>query len=296
MSSIQTTGSLGGNAIKALLSLLLFAISAISFASERTHNGNTEFTAPSQMLISDWTDPKELDRVWQASIVMIPLAIDRHLESTINDIESVTFQNNKYPTVILLHGCGGVWKGTYRRMEIFANNGFAVITPVSFARKKYPKSCDIVSKTSGLYRGIVNIRKNDAGYAIRKARELPWVDGENIFLVGHSEGAIIAATFNDLESAVNARVVESWTCDASWSEYGGINAPIDEPVLTLLAEHDPWLSKLSNGSGSCERYLDTTNGSKSVVFKQAGIRERHELLGVEIVQQIVLEFLTHYRK
>lgn len=281
--------------MKALLSFLILVFSPASFGSEGTHNSNTEFTATSKMLISDWTDQKELDRVWQASIVMIPIAAGKRLESTINNLDSGAFQNNKYPTVILLHGCGGVWKGIYRRMEIFANNGFAVITPVSFARKKYPKSCDVISKTAGLYRGIVNLRKNDASYAIRKARELPWVDGENIFLIGHSEGAIIAATFNDPESPVNARVVESWTCDASWSEYGGINAPIDEPVLTLLAEHDPWFNNPWN-TGSCERYIDTTNGSKSIVFTQAGIRDRHGLLGLEIVQEIVLEFMTHHRK
>jgi len=254
-----------------------------------------EFTATSEMLTSDWTDQKELARVWQASIVMIPKATGRHLESTINSLNPGAFGNNRYPTVILLHGCGGVWKGTYRRMEIFANNGFAVITPVSFARKKYPKSCDVISKTAGLYRGIVSLRKNDASYAIRKARELPWVDDDNIFLIGHSEGAIIAATFNDPESPVNARVVESWTCDASWSEYWGINAPIDEPVLTLLAEHDPWFNKPWN-TGSCERHIDTTNGSKSIVFTQAGMRDRHGLLGLEVVQQIVLEFLTQHRK
>jgi dienelactone hydrolase len=281
--------------LKALLSLLLIIFSAITFGSEGTNNGNKEFTASSQMQIGDWTDQRELDRVWQTSIVMIPLAANRVLESSINSLDSGSFQNNRYPTVILLHGCSGVWKGIYRRMEIFANNGFAVITPVSFARKKYPKSCDVVSKTAGLYRGIVSLRKNDTRYAIRKARELPWVDGENIFLVGHSEGAIIAATFNDPESPVNARVVESWTCDPSWREYGGINAPITEPVLTLLAEHDPWFNNPWN-TGSCDRYIDTTNGSKSIVFTQAGIRDRHALLELEKVQKIVVDFLTHHRK
>jgi dienelactone hydrolase len=276
MSNFQTIGSEGDNPSIALISLLLLVFSATCFGSERTNNGNTEFTATSQMLIRDWTDQKELDRVWQASIVMIPLAAGRHLESTINSLDSGSFQSTRYPTVILLHGCDGVWKGTYRRMEIFANNGFAVITPVSFARNKYPKSCDVISKTAGLYRGIVSLRKNDASYAIRKGRELPWVDDENIFLFGHSEGAIIAATLDDTESPVNARVVESWTCNASWSEYGGINAPIDEPVLTLLAEHDPWFHN-SGITGSCEKYLDTTNGSKSIVFTQPDIRGRHGL-------------------
>lgn len=280
--------------MKALLSILLFVFSTTTFGSNGIHNGNKEFTPASQMLVNDWSDQSELDRVWQASIVMIPLAAGRYLESTISSIDSGAFQLNRYPTIILLHGCGGVWEGTYNRMEIFAYNGFAVITPVSFARKKYPKSCDIPNKEAGLYRGIVSLRKNDVSHAIRRARELPWVDGENIFLVGHSEGAIIAATFNDPESPVNARVVESWTCDASWSEYGGINAPIDEPVLTLLAEHDPWFSNSWN-TGNCERFIDTTNGSKSVVFTQVGIRGRHGLLELETVQKIVLDFLTHHR-
>ena len=135
MSDVPTIGLFEDKLVKASLSLLLLVFSATSFGSDRTHNGNTEFTATSQMLISDWSDQKELDRVWQASIVMIPLATGKLLESTINGLDSSVFQHKKYPTVILLHGCGGVWKETYRRMEIFANNGFAVITPVSFARK-----------------------------------------------------------------------------------------------------------------------------------------------------------------
>ena len=247
------------------------------------------------MEADDWSDKEELARVWESSIVVIPLSNDQFLEITIGNLDPAEIQNKKFPVVVLLHGCAGVWKGTYRRMDLFARNGFAVITPVSFARKKYPKSCDVKSNTGGLYRAIVNLRKKDVGYTIQKASKLAWVDSDNIFLIGHSEGAIVAATFSDPDTSINARVVESWICSATWNEYGGINAPADEPVLTLLAENDPWFRNPWS-AGNCGKYLNTTNGSKSVVFTQPDIRDRHELLEMQVVQRIVLDFLKQRSK
>ena len=105
-------------------------------------------------------------------------------------------------------------------MDVFAQSGFAVIAPASFARKKYPKSCDPVKKIGGLYRAVLKMRQLDALHAIREARKLSWVDPDNIFLMGFSEGGIVSATLS-IESgqSVRARVIEGWTCRAGWPEY-----------------------------------------------------------------------------
>ncbi len=140
------------------------------------------------------------------------------------------------------------------------------------------------------------MRLFDAGYAIEKARTLAWVDSDNVFLMGLSEGGITAATFfsPDKSKRVNARVVEGWTCNVGWREYHGIGAPESEPVLSLLGENDPWFR--SYNKGDCGRWMSKTNGSRSVVYSDWSLRSRHRLMESKKVQKVTLEFLrSHIR-
>lgn len=140
-----------------------------------SHLGNSgkNFTLATKMSKKDWNHPDELERVWQASLVRIPTENGDYIQSTIADIKSESFQvNKKYPTVIYLHGCSGFWAGTIRRINFLAKNGFAVIAPPSFAREKYPQSCDVSQHVGSMYRGIIKIRQNDAGNTIEKAKQL----------------------------------------------------------------------------------------------------------------------------
>ncbi len=136
------------------------------------------------------------------------------------------------------------------------------------------------------------MRQSDAGYAIEKARMLSVVDGDNIVLMGFSEGGTTAATFEpeNERQQVRARVVEGWTCHAPWSEHRGVNAPENEPVLTLLADQDPWHQNQWT-KGDCAEFLDTTNGSRSIVYKDELLARSHGLLEFQSVQQDVLKFL-----
>ena len=273
----------------------IFLVSQSTFA-DGFHNSTKDFTAPSEMNAADWSDPKELQRTWEAALVRIPGGETGMIKTTMQKLDAVESLNGKkFPTVIYLHGCSGLWKGTYRRIDWLAENGFAVIAPISFARKKYPQSCDAKHHQGGMYRPTLTMRQNDAGHAIVKAKELRWVDSDNIFLMGLSQGGITTATFKskDPAAAVNARVVEGWTCHAGWKEYRGINAPVSEPVLTLVAENDPWFQRPFS-RGDCGQFLNSNNGSKSVVYQSAPQRNRHELLEFKDVQQTVLKFLHRH--
>ena len=59
------------------------------------------------------------------------------------------------------------------------NNGFLVIAPNSFSRKKYPISCNVLTGKSGLYQGIINLRAWDLGNAIEQTKILPFTDNNN---------------------------------------------------------------------------------------------------------------------
>ncbi len=260
-------------------------------------NATKRFTDPKEMTPEDWADPREIARTWNAALVRIPRADGGEvIRSTMRVLAlPKNGSNRRWPTVIYLHGCSGVWGGTYRRIDVLAANGFAVIAPVSLARKKYPKSCDTARHRGGLYRPTLRMRQIDAGNAIVRARQLDWVDSDNLFLMGLSQGAITAATFHSEDPAakLNARVLEGWTCHAGWEEYRGIRAPRSEPVLALVAKFDPWFQKKWN-RGDCGPFLDSTNGSRSIVFDQGELSKRHELLEDPRVQRLVIEFLKEH--
>jgi len=254
------------------------------------------FTAPNKMTKSDWSDINEMQRTWDAALVRIPRSDGTYLSAVMDKLpKQVTHSSNKYPTIIYLHGCAGIWQGTHTRLNIFASSGFAVIAPVSFARKKYPQSYDAYSSKGGMYRGTLAIRQHDAGYAIAKAKQLNWVDEKNVFLVGHSQGGITTTTFSSKQKhkSVNARVIEGWTCHSGWYEYNGINAPSDEAVMSLVASGDPWF-KNSWSRGDCGAYINRRNGSQSIVLSKGKLSIRHQLLEDQSVQENVLEFLHRY--
>ena len=257
-------------------------------------NQTKQFTPNSMMSAIDWSSPDELGRTWQASLVRLP----HNHKVFAGQISGLPLEalsvKDKLPTVIYLHGCSGIWWGTYIRLDFFAENGFAVIAPASFARAKYPKSCDPATKRAGLYRETLKMRQYDALNAIKNAKQLNWVDSRNIFLVGFSQGGITSATLStNIDTTVNARVIEGWTCHAGWSEYRGIIAPTSEPVLALVADQDPWFQD-SWTRGSCGRYMNSENGSRSVVYSTGSLKAKHSLLDDSDVQNRVLEFLhTH---
>ena len=259
-------------------------------------NSSRKFTKAAEMSANDWSDPLEMERSWQAAVVRVPSGNGRSRRMTTSQVQDQpTGSGTKLPTVIFMHGCSGFWSGSHRRIEFLANNGFLVIAPASFARNKYPLSCDTDTHKGGLYRGTLRMRQHDAGYAIEMARKLPIVDGQKIFLMGFSQGGVTTATFapRNEQQHVRARIVEGWTCHAGWNEYRGVNARRSEPVLTLVAKLDPWFQNEWT-RGNCSSFLDKTNGSKSIVYSGETMMHRHALLELESVQETVLSFMREH--
>jgi len=281
------------NSWRVALYLTLVAFSMPSQAQNRgLHNDTKKFTDPVDISLEDWNDPNEMERTWRAAIVRIPVGQGRSRRSSTTALEKKRDNGlTKLPTVIYLHGCGGVWVGTHRRVKFLADNGFLVIAPVSFARKKYARSCYHRIKKGALYWGALNIRQIDAGYAIQKARALPMVDGDNIVLMGLSQGGMTTATFEAKSDSqrVRARVVEGWTCNGGRGQMG-INAPASEPVLTLVGNKDPWFQGIYT-KGECTEFLDKNNGSKSVVYRKGVLAITHPLLNYRKPRNEVLRFL-----
>lgn len=258
------------------------------------NNSTRAFTDPATISPSDWSDPEEMERTWQAALVRVPKPGGGYVATTVAELrDGAVSPLGVWPTVVYMHGCSGFWSGTRTRINFLAGNGYAVVAPASFARLKYPRSCRTETHRGGLYRRILRMRQSDVGHAVSRVKALPWVDKSNVFLMGLSEGGITTATFSSSlpEHSLRARVVEGWTCHSGWAEYRGVNAPESEPVLTLVGAGDPWFQDRWT-RGACDPFLDKANGSRSVVYSKGPLRVRHELLEAPEARREVLDFLS----
>jgi len=236
----------------------------------------------------------EMALTWNASLVKVPDGSGGVIKSSISELENGAISiNGPVPVAIYLHGCDGFWFGSDYRMDWLASQGYVTIAPNSFARSFYPESCNVVSRTGWQYKPIISMRQFDTGYALEQVRQFPWVDTQNIVLYGFSEGAVISANFNSTnpKHQVSARVLEGWSCvSIPWEEYQGMHVPESEPVLTLIADRDPWLQG-DPLTVSCADFISQTNGSQSVTVDYEPLRNSHTLLEDAAIQEIVLNFL-----
>lgn len=272
--------------------LVGFCLSSAVQAQDRgLGNATKAFTDPSQISNSDISDPNEMHRAWMAAIVRVPTGKNRSKKLTTSRLLGWSPRTEaKLPAVVYLHGCSGIWQGTHGRVQFMANLGFVVVAPASFARQKYPQSCDMPNNTAAMYRNTLKIRQNDAVYALRQVRKLPFVDPNRVVIMGLSEGGITTATLRPQQGEV-ARIIEGWTCQAGWGEYKGMNAGASTPVLALVGSNDPWFQDQWT-RGSCTRNLRSNNGSRSVVYTSGRLAAEHELLDHSQPRQEVVNFLA----
>jgi dienelactone hydrolase len=245
-------------------------------------------TPPSEMKSTDWSNPDELKRTWDGAKVRIPFDTGV-VKATMINLGQMP-KGKKFPVIIYMHGCNGFWAGTDRRVDFLSELNFAVIAPNSFARKKVPTSCEPLKHRGGLYRPTLIMRQYEAAFAIQEARKLAWVDGDNIILMGLSQGGITTATFSG--EPVKARIIEGWGCHAGWPEYRGLKAAKKEPVLSLVSEKDPWFQNPVL-QGDCGKFM-LNDQSESVVFNTGSLRYRHELLEYEEARSIVKAFIKKH--
>ena len=286
---------------KFIFYLLLMFTACSSYSADyysdfysKFHNSMKKFTKPSNMFVDDFRNPKEVNLPWENALVRIPIGEANIYKTTIKNINDKKFPKQKYKTIIYLHGCAGIWKGTVKRMDFFAKNGFAVIAPASMAREKYARSCNTDTNQGGLYRSVLKIRQIDAENAILNAKKLGWVDDKNIFLVGLSEGGITTATYHPKNSrlGVSGRIIEGWTCNAGWDEYRGVNSPYNEPILSIVAKYDPWF-QADYLKGHCGQFLNKNSFSKSIIIDEDPIlSKQHGVLHDPKIKKIAIDFLN----
>ena len=235
-------------------------------------------------------DP-EVERTWTQGRLAWPQDGRPETGTIAGSIPDVAkaFAGRKAPAVVYLHGCSGLDRISSATAAFLAGAGYVVFSPDSFARASKPASCNVASHASGLHRGVLSWRQAEAAYAVAEARKLPFVDGARIYLYGFSEGAIAAATLKAV--VVRARVIEGWSCHAGWPEYGGLHAPLSQPVLALTSVADPWF-QAEWAHGDCGDFMKGRFGSRAVVFRPPDpLSSEHFVSGNPAVQATILAFL-----
>jgi dienelactone hydrolase len=159
---------------------------------------------------------------------------DAEMQSQLASLPSGT----RLPTVVVAHGCSYIKSAAWEYARRLRNVGYAVIVLDSYARPNRRRSCtpyyrDPVRRVS--VDELYVLRLEEIRLAAERVVELPWVDRDNLFLLGHGEGGVAAAAYGG--PVFRARVISGAPCPL------GIGAPRGTPLLVVAAEADPLFGK-----------------------------------------------------
>lgn len=237
----------------------------------------------------------DIERTWNQALVVLPATASddgplvarrssRALERTVRRLPS----GARFPTVVFLHGCTGI--GNLPFLEDLGRQGFAVVAPDSFARTFRPLQCEPGTQRGGRNLFVYDFRSAELTYALERLHELPWVDLDNLFLMGASEGGVTAALFR--ADVFNARVIVQWTCTGA-PLVAGIDAPLRTPILAIVRADDPFYAPANTPGqqGHCGLYMEGRPGSQSLVVGAGRDDAAHDVLGDAGAAAAIFSFL-----
>lgn len=148
-----------------------------------------------------------------------------------------------FPTVVLMHGCSGLNHDVTISLESHASflvrNGYAALILDSFTSRR--KSGGIVCKSYDELANARYYRKADAYNALRYLRTLPYVDANNIFLMGQSNGGSVAlAVAGQIQRPEIPEELNFNAVVAFYPWCGALTKRLRTPVLVLGGEKDDW--------------------------------------------------------
>jgi dienelactone hydrolase len=241
----------------------------------------------------------DVQRTWREALVVLPQAADAHGPVSYRQSSNAVarhvrkfLRGTRFPTVVFLHGCTGI--GNLPFLEDLARQGYAVVAPDSFARRYRPLQCDPKTSRGGRNLFVYDFRSAELTYALERLPDLPWVDVDNLFLIGASEGAVTAALFRG--DVFNARVIAQWTCTGA-PLVAGIGAPQRTPVLAIVREDDPYYAAANTAGqqGHCGLYLTDRTNSRSLVVRAGAGDTAHDVLSDPGVVAAIFEFLDEMK-
>lgn len=190
----------------------------------------------------------------------------------------------KLPLIVYFHGCVGILRASMQHLRWLARlDDIAVIAPDSFAWPR-PEYCfrnfTVNLSISGQIRAM---RLTELDNAMAQTAKLPWVDHDNIFLIGHSQGGAVVASY-DGPVKIRGRIILNGYCSDLWGNGMGD----DEALLTFDSGKDFWFQRYPS---HCRAFvLRRANGIS--IYEADGIS--HDLVAEN--WPLVRRFLTENRR
>ena len=143
----------------------------------------------------------------------------------------------QFPAIILLHGCAGVTTHHHNWAELIKEWGYVVFIVDSFNPRSINNVCGDGFKVSPLERAF------DAYGATKYLRQLPYVDGKHLGIIGFSHGGWTGLKAVQ-KNLLNSAKMESIPIKAAVLFYPWCDAALDDniaiPTLILIGDKDDW--------------------------------------------------------
>ncbi len=146
-----------------------------------------------------------------------------------------------FPAVVLMHGCGGwqsaVLNALHEVSWYFLDRGYVVLNLDSFGPRG--NSGGAVCQSFARLASARDYRTYDAIDALRFLQSQSFVDGNNTFLVGQSNGGSVAIKVSELTVPDGYRAVAAYYpwCGA----FGGSRVKLKTPLIVFGGGRDDWV-------------------------------------------------------
>jgi len=195
--------------------------------------------------------------------------------------------NGPFPTVVLMHGCGG-WQAPVRialssYADFLVENGFAVLNLDSFGPRR--NSGGQVCTSFKKLKDAREYRTRDAFDAMEYLKTQKFVDADNIFLMGQSNGGSVAINVaNSTSTESDFRAVAAYY---PWcGTFGSIKVELSSPLLVLGGAKDDWVPPQA-----CKKVVSNGEELRVTIYPEAP-----HSFDINILQQRYMGKLVGYDK
>ncbi len=148
--------------------------------------------------------------------------------------------NGPFPAVVLMHGCGGWQPAVLDTLHAYAlsflDKGYVVLNIDSFGPRG--NSGGAVCQSDAALVEALKYRTRDAFDALHYLVSLDFVDAENVFLMGQSNGGSVAINAAKASGSPGFRAVAAYY---PWcGSLGSSTVKLNSPLIIFSGGHDDW--------------------------------------------------------
>jgi dienelactone hydrolase len=219
----------------------------------------------------DANNPEQLQRVWNNTLVIFPQN-PGGISGRISAIEVMVdrYKPTKHPAVIFLHGCSGLHMTSpqiSRMMRAFVDAGYVVFAPNGLDRPHDPY-CSGVANPDKTDRFMISKRLGELLMVRERIKQFDWVDQDNVFAAGHSQGAWAISQYTGTEFRGLAMMGYPCTDSRFLNAAAGVQAPFSVPAISVFGNADEWYPMLNLAREHCSNSPSFRNkpNRKSIVL------------------------------